>query len=197
MEKSVFRSLVAAAVCAAASSSSATTLDFDSGTAVISGNVLSQYSPDGLEFSITQTRPGSIGANLFKKLYCVNGSGGAAKCGGNDDGDLVPRSQGENSLTSFIGIGDSFDVRYAGFGGVDSSQLVATPLRAGFVLLFAGLGTLAFWRRRRPTWSDRRSVLQTVASIKDVVGRLTWNSFWIKWNGLYVNGHDFYRSTPI
>lgn len=230
----MFRALAATALCAAATSSSATTLDFDSGTAVISGNVLSQYSQDGFVFSITQTGPGSIGANLFNTLSCANGPGGAANCDGNDDGDLVPRAQGENgvagnvlirqeepnsgngngsrdddaaaagivtfileaglsfwirgfsavdeqpmwidvggsetcgpvdnrgnrdtgrvscenSLTSLIGVGDSFDVRYAGSGGVDSIQLVATPLPAGFSLLLAGLGTLAFWRRRRGT----------------------------------------------
>lgn len=232
MIKRTFLFVVAAAACATATSASSTTLDFDSGTAVVSGNVLSEYSQDGFVFSINQTGAGSIGANLFNTMYCVDGTGGSASCNGNDDGDLVPRTQGENgvggnvlirqethnsgnqngaldddastsgiitftlesgapflirgfsavdeqpmwidvgretcgpvnnsgnrdtgrvscenSLTSFLGIGDSFDVRYAGSGGVDSIELlVAAPLPAGFILLFGGVGTFAFLRRRR------------------------------------------------
>ncbi len=125
-----FISTVAAAlICAAATSSSATTLDFDSRRAVISGNVLSEFSQDGFVFSISQTGFGSIGANLFSTLYCVNQTGESANCNGNDDGDLVLRVQREN------GVGDSFDVRFAGSGGVDSIRIVPTPLPAGFALL--------------------------------------------------------------
>lgn len=225
-------SVAAAVLCAAATSSSAITLDFDTGTPVFSGtNNLVGYSQDGLSFSISQTGPGSSGANLFNTLFCVNGSGGAAKCDGNDDGDLVPRNQGENgvegnilirqetpnrgnqngdldddsarggvitftltggssivvrgfsavdeqpmwidvgsetcgpvnnpgnrdtgrvtctnTLSSPIGVGESFDVRYAGSGGVDSIILRAMPLPAGMTLMLAGLGSLAFWRRRQ------------------------------------------------
>ena len=230
--KAVVFGLSLAVIGGAATTSSATTLDFDSGSATILNNVLSQYSQDGLTFSVAQSGAGSIGANLFNTLYCVNQTGDAAKCDGNDDGDLVPRVQGQNgvagnilirqeshnvgnrnglldddastagfirftlisgsafrilsfgavdeqpmqievgqevcgpvdnmgnrdtgrvscesSLTSLIGVGESFDVRFAGSGGVDSIELIATPLPAGLSLLLTGLGIFAFWRRRRP-----------------------------------------------
>lgn len=236
----VFRlcAIAAAALCSSASTSSAVTLDFDSGMAVFDGtNNLVGYKQDGFDFSVLQFGDAS-GANLFNTLFCVNGSGGSAKCDGNDDGDLVPRAPGltleeaqglngvggnvlirqelpnrgngggaldddaanpgmirftleagpafwingfsgvdeqpmwisvgteicgpvdnpgnsdtgtancESSLTSPIGVGGFFDVNFAGSGGVDSIILTPVPIPAGFALLLAGLGTLAFWRRR-------------------------------------------------
>ena len=230
-----FRSflLVAATSLIAAGSATAATLDFDSGTPTYSGlNNLTGYAQDGFVFSIFQTGSGSLGANLFNTLYCVDGTGGAAKCDGADDYDLVPSAQGENgvagnvlirqesrnngnqngtldddastggtitftltsgpdfrilgfsavdeqpmwlevgsqicgaidnpgnsdtgsancetSLTSRIGVGDSFVVRYAGSGGVDSIVLTPVPIPAGFALLLTGLGMFGFLRRRRP-----------------------------------------------
>lgn len=201
---------------------------------------------DSLVYSITEAKSESIGANLFATMFCLSGTGSAARFGGNNAGGLAAGPQGqngaggseflgqeahnqdahnqealdqeaqnradkngaldddavtdgvitpklksdtpvwsrglkavdeqpiwvvartqtcgpddnrvtsqtgcENSLVSLLGIGDDFGVQSVGTAAVKPTEtLVAAPLPAGFVLLLGGVGTLAFWRRRRAT----------------------------------------------
>lgn len=75
--------------------------------------------------------------------------------GGNSLGSIGLSSDNETGATTFgspsstIGIGSSFTVVYSGSGGVDSIQLSAVPLPAGFPLIVAGLGALGFVARKK------------------------------------------------
>ncbi len=147
-----FLSVVATAACAAATSASATTLDFDSGTAVVSGNVLSEYAQDGLVFSITQTGAGSIGANLFNTMFCVDGTGDATSCGGNDDGDLVPRTQGEN------GVGGNVLIRQESHNKGNKNGALDDDAATSGIIIFTLQSGTPFWIRgfsavdEQPIW---------------------------------------------
>lgn len=83
----------------------AVTLDFDSGTPTYSGNNnLTGYTQGAFVFDVTVSGTGSntSGANLFASSTCLNGasvvSPAVAACRGNDDGDLVPATQGDNGV---------------------------------------------------------------------------------------------------
>lgn len=111
-----------AALVLSAGVASAVTLDFDAdgGTAVFVSNptttdTLDTYTLGDRVFSFTQNRvdgqpsPFPRGVNLFDSQSCTDGTMPAvAACFGNDDGDLVPGTQGENGVGGNILIRQQF-----------------------------------------------------------------------------------------
>lgn len=73
--------------------------------------------------------------------------------GGQELGRIEHQNENQTTALTFVDpspVTTNFTVRYFGSGGVDSIVLAPVPLPAGLPLLLAGIGGLAFLRRRRP-----------------------------------------------
>ncbi|ABD53858.1 VPLPA-CTERM sorting domain-containing protein [Jannaschia sp. CCS1] len=143
--------LTAAALATLPMAAQATTLDFDldGGTAVYQAgnpttNVLLGYVLGGRTFSFSQNTmngQASSGANLFDSMSCTNATTPVvASCRGNDDGDLVPVTQGENGIYGNVLIRQQASARLDDDAAGDGSLFIT--LDSGPAFRLAGFSAI-------------------------------------------------------
>lgn len=112
---------------------------------------------DGLVFSITEAKSGSIVANLFATMFCLSGTGGAARFGRNNAGGLAAGSQGQNGAGGSELIGQEAHNRGNKNGALDDDAVtegvITSTLKSDTPVWIRGLSAVD----EQPMWVDSRT----------------------------------------